>query len=78
MIKMKLRFIESYLIRWSSNEAIIHVPDDISEEAISVGQKQNHKNALICQPICVSDYTTDEEFPAVPFSPPPMELFNGL
>lgn len=43
-----------------------------------MGPKQNHKNALIGQRIGVSSYTAGQEFPAVPFPLPPMELFNGL
>lgn len=75
MIKMKPQFIESY-IKWSENEAIIHVPGDITAEVISSRQKQNHKNALICQCVCVRAYTTGQEFPALPFFS--MELFNCL
>lgn len=57
----------NHTTKWSENEAIIRVAGDITGEVISSRQKQSHKNALICQCVCVRAYTTGQEFPALPF-----------
>lgn len=57
----------NHTTKWSENEALIHVAGDITGEVVSSGQKQSHKNAPICQCLCVRAYTTGQEFPALPF-----------